>query len=550
MPARARVTDLFTDERRLIESMRVVLAIIAAQLMLDTQAASHTYLFAGIAGFSVYAGVLLWFSASGRVLPVLRILPWLDCCWFLLLIALAGPGGFHYFLFLFFPVLFASWQRGVGESTAVAIFSSSAALIILCLRAPGISWPTLLALPLSLLVTGSLVAVLARAEADSRRAYAFSTHLVERLDPRRGFDAIMPKLLEPICHEFDAQSALLLMRDVEGGEHALCWEEGEGCSRLSEASAESLLACVTSLSEEHAFLHRRRTHLFGRSSTHHEPMPGSDELPGMPEPVVFEQLARLLEQDCLMITPVRCRSVGNMTLILGSASGHLRTHGLEVLMRVTEQIAPLIDNALLLERLSTEAVENERAKIGRTLHDSAIQPYIGLKFAVEALVRKAGPDNPLSEDLQRMLAMASTELAAMRDVVSGLRGSSGQGGELLASAVQRQALRFGQLFGIEVSVDIQGTLPVDRHIADELFHLVAEGLSNIRRHTRAHMAWIALRCEEGVLELRIRNEHGNQPPLPTFTPRSISERAALLGGETRVDIDPRGCSITVTIPLN
>ncbi|GAB2880716.1 hypothetical protein GCM10027046_06060 [Uliginosibacterium flavum] len=534
----------------MIESIRVVLAIIAGLLMLDSQPESHYYLFAGVAGFSMYAGVLLWFSANGRSLPALRILPWIDSCWFLLLIALAGPGGIHYFLFLFFPVMFASWQRGVAESMAVATFNSSTALIIFCLLVPEITWPTLLALPLSLLITGSLVAVLARAEADSRRAYAFSARLVEQIDPRRGFDAIMPRFLEAIGHEFDAQCALLLMRDIEGGEHALCWEASEGCSRLSEASAVSLLACVAALSEEHAFQYRRYTHPFRRPSLHSEPLSGYAELQEMPDPAMFEQLSALLSQACLMITPVQCRSVSSMRLILGGPPHHLHTHGLDVLSRIAEQIAPSIDNALLLERLSTEAVENERAKIGRTLHDSAIQPYIGLKFAVEALVRKASPDSPISADLLRLQTMASDELAAMRDVVSGLRGAPDQGGVLLTSALQRQALRFGQLFGIEVIVDIQDALPVDRHIADELFHLVAEGLSNIRRHTRAHMAWIGLRCEEGVLELRIRNEHGNQAPLPTFTPRSISERAALLGGETRVDIDPRGCSITVTIPLH
>lgn len=536
------------DERHLIESVRVVLAIIAGFLILNTPVSVRNQLATGVIAFSVYAGALLWLAANTHYVPWPRAQHWLDACWFLLLVGLAGEAGIGYFLFLFFPVLFASWRRGVAESTAVAAFSSLAALVVFALH-EHISWAMLLALPLSLLITGSLVAVLARAEGDTRQGYAFVASLVERIDPRRGFDVIMPILLENIAREFDATYALLLVRNIAGEERALCWDTAEGYYPLSAAAVSPLLECVMPLPGSQAYMYRKRPHRWSRELLRQTPVAGAAKEPGASERAAFERLAGLLDQSCLMVAPMLCRSVGRARLILSSPAGHLRGHELEVLVHVVEQLAPSIENALLLERLASEAVDSERAKIGRTLHDSAIQPYIGLKFAIEALVRQAGPDNPLSADLQRLQNMASEELAAMRDVVSGLRGAPGQGGALLANAVHSQAKRFGQLFGVEVDVDIDGKLPVSRRIAGELFHLVAEGLSNIRRHTTARHAWIKLLSQEGFLILSMRNECDGTKRPADFLPRSISERAETLGGAARVDHNRDGTTVTVTLPL-
>ena len=49
--------------------------------------------------------------------------------------------------------------------------------------------------------------------------------------------------------------------------------------------------------------------------------------------------------------------------------------------------------------LPNPQVIDERQKISRDIHDSAVQPYIGLKLALEALARKIPPEHPLSRDV-------------------------------------------------------------------------------------------------------------------------------------------------------
>lgn len=204
----------------------------------------------------------------------------------------------------------------------------------------------------------------------------------------------------------------------------------------------------------------------------------------------------------------------------------------------------------LRELLAKEAVDSERARIGRDLHDSAIQPYIGLKFAIEAVQRQAGPDNPVAADLAQLVEMVSDELAAMRGVVSRLRRSPDQGGVLLSSAVRRQAARFAQLFGIQVSVEVEGEITVSRRIASEMAHIIAEGLSNIRRHTPSRQASISLGSVGSWLLLNIRNISDAQSPrAPGFTPVSLTERAAALGGLVDISRDEAGTTVTVRVPM-
>jgi signal transduction histidine kinase len=539
-----------TDYRRLVESLRVMLAIIAGLLMLDAQPNMQASLSVAVIAFSVYAIILFWQAANGSPSIHARIFHWLDALWFLLLLALAGEERTHYFLFLFFPIFFAAWRSGYRESIAIAAFSGLASLIVFALRDPGISWARILVLPLSLFVVGPLFVALARVEAATRNSLAFAANIVESLDPRRGFDIIIPDLIASIAGQMGATAAVLALRTFEGRSRVFCWEIDDGSSELSESAAPPMVEKALSLGSEAAngwSAARRwweRDRLIGIGPS------GLPVSPGPTDRETLVALAELVGKPRLMSVPLFSPGVGRMRLLLAGESIEVNARSLEILVHIVEQVGPSVENAYLRERLATEAADTERARIGRDLHDSAIQPYIGLKFALEAVQRRAGPDNPVAQDLAGLVDMASEEVTAMREVIAGLRGAPGKGGALLSSAVRRQAQRFGQLFGIRIEVEVEGDMPVSRRIAGEMFHIVAEGLSNIRRHTRARRAWISLSATDGLLVLNIRNSNDAQAAsVPEFTPRSLSERAAALGGAVEVACDRSSTTVTVRVPM-
>lgn len=63
----------------------------------------------------------------------------------------------------------------------------------------------------------------------------------------------------------------------------------------------------------------------------------------------------------------------------------------------------------------------ERRRISRDLHDSTIQPYLGLKWALEAIQTKSAAGRPILDDLTRLVARVDQELLSMRRYVSSLR---------------------------------------------------------------------------------------------------------------------------------
>jgi signal transduction histidine kinase len=82
----------------------------------------------------------------------------------------------------------------------------------------------------------------------------------------------------------------------------------------------------------------------------------------------------------------------------------------------------------------------------------------------------------------------------------------------------------------------------------ELLHMVREGLSNIRRHTRSRSGEVQLDCDGHWLALRIAND--GLPAACGFTPRSISERAAALGGRVQVRREAGGrTAVHIEIPV-
>jgi signal transduction histidine kinase len=99
-------------------------------------------------------------------------------------------------------------------------------------------------------------------------------------------------------------------------------------------------------------------------------------------------------------------------------------------------------------------------------------------------------------------------------------------------------------------------------LAAELFQIVAEGLSNVRRHACCRDARVEISCKETSLQLQIKNSRprtgspveveraDGHDGVRAFRPHSIAERAAALGGDTQVFVDEKDYTVvSVGIPL-
>jgi signal transduction histidine kinase len=224
---------------------------------------------------------------------------------------------------------------------------------------------------------------------------------------------------------------------------------------------------------------------------------------------------------------------------------------LQWLHDVMRELLPLLERSDLLEQLQRETAARERERIGRDLHDSAVQPYLGLKYGLEALVRQAGPDNPIARNVEHLVQLTTQELQTLRDVVSGLRnGEQPMGSTAFMGALHRQSQRFESLYGLKVEIFAPDALQLRGAAAKAVLHMVNEGLTNVRRHSGATTVTLMLEVHANEVVVRIRNDHGADGARPMdFVPRSLSERAGEFGGGTLVRIEPDCTEIVITLPM-
>lgn len=277
---------------------------------------------------------------------------------------------------------------------------------------------------------------------------------------------------------------------------------------------------------------------------------GGSESPRDDAASLGANLTELVERPYLLIAVAGEGEEGAIRLLLGRSKKPFDEQDLESMQQVMRLVFPVIRNACLIERLTASMAEIERTRIGRDLHDSAIQPYIGLKFAIEALARKVSEDDPLAADIGRLLTMMQNELGSIRRVIRGLRENE-PAGKPLALAIRSLANRLSELYDIQVAVEADDSLTAGGMLSAEISHMVSEALSNVRRHTCSRHVRISLAREAEWLVLAVHNDSVDGETVSTsFKPKSLSNRATALGGYTSIHADAGGTTVTIRLPLH
>lgn len=210
-------------------------------------------------------------------------------------------------------------------------------------------------------------------------------------------------------------------------------------------------------------------------------------------------------------------------------------------------------SAMIGQGHATDVASEERRRISRDLHDSTIQPYIGLKIGLEALRRKVEGDKDVVREVDELLSMASEGIGDLRDYVGTLKRIPSSKKQLvwLVPGIRRQARKFTAFYGIATRVIATRDIPVTAALHEQVINIVREGLSNIRRHTSASRATIRVRAASAGLVLELINDDPRGVAARRgFVPRSISERAQELGGRVSVArLGDRRTRVAVELPL-
>ncbi len=184
------------------------------------------------------------------------------------------------------------------------------------------------------------------------------------------------------------------------------------------------------------------------------------------------------------------------------------------------------------------AVDEERARIARDLHDDQAQLLAAVQIALEGGTGKA----------RAIFMKVAAELRARtRELKAPTLGAA-----TLSQALEGELARLRDA-GIDARL-IHGARPrgIDRAIEQLCWQVAREALANVARHSNASRVEVAIEPGVHILRMVVRdNGHGfaaDSPDRPSMGLAGLRERLELMGGALRIESGPSGTILTAEIP--
>ncbi|GAA5107073.1 hypothetical protein GCM10023339_04680 [Alloalcanivorax gelatiniphagus] len=226
-------------------------------------------------------------------------------------------------------------------------------------------------------------------------------------------------------------------------------------------------------------------------------------------------------------------------------------------------VAPLLAQTLRARRMSRDlqksreavvaAVEEERRRLRRDLHDGLGPTLSGVAFATDAARNqvRSDPDkaDALLVQLRSDTAQAITEI---RRLVEGLRPPALD--ELgLEGAIRQHAATLHSAAGTPLPVTVRVPEPLPAlSAATEVaaYRILVEALTNVVRHSAATHADVSLHVEDRSLVLAVRDDGGSADGwTPGVGITSMRERSLQVGGTLTAYATGDGGLVEAAIPL-
>ena len=222
---------------------------------------------------------------------------------------------------------------------------------------------------------------------------------------------------------------------------------------------------------------------------------------------------------------------------------------LEVLERMSAPLGLAIDNAIWFQRLRTLGAEEERQRIGATLHDRFAQSLAYVNMELDRL-STTHPDDPA---LMRLREDVRVTLADLRETLRELRMRCTEERGLVPTLAEHLE-RFGDRFGVIVEFDADEQLarpPLS--VENQLLRVAQDLLQLAQREAGATSVGVSLKAEPGRLRLVVRDDGRGMAEEDLGHEAStilslVRERADAIGGLVDVIARPsEGTEVAVTV---
>ncbi len=216
--------------------------------------------------------------------------------------------------------------------------------------------------------------------------------------------------------------------------------------------------------------------------------------------------------------------------------------------------------SMLIAQLREAAVQEERNRLARDLHDTIKQQLFSINVAAATAqsLRHHDPE-AAAQHIRHVRDLSQAAMAEMKALLTQLRPQPlATVGLIEAIRDQLEALRFRAEVTTELYYDAlpdEGLLPLGAQ--ETIFRVVQEALSNVARHARARHTQVALTCETTnggeVLHVCITDDGQGFDPATTPSGMGLTNmrtRVEAIGGTLAVRSTPNtGTTVCFHIPL-
>ena len=399
---------------------------------------------------------------------------------------------------------------------------------------------------------------------DKNRQFAGQQDFLSRISNTMHVDLGLAEslrlLLEELCAEFQTQGALLAYRDTDL-ERIFLWQlrSGEG-ERLVPENLPTTRADGFLLDDMEASLCwnvlEGRGSGFGWDRRNKQVLKIVPRIPGptQQEFAIKNFVSVAFDQEG--------HAAGRLFLLnRRPGPGAFTQEELAWFERIAQHISAALENVFLLRHLRARAIESERSRISRDLHDGILQTLLSIEIQLDVLRRKV-PIHPeqLESGLAGLQQTVRNEGAELRHLVTDLRPLRVQSADLV------DLMRgFGERFRNESTLALDLLVDsVDLHAPDrvcrEIFQIYREALNNIKKHAKASHVVVKLSQDDSRLTLVVDDNGEGFSFAGRFTgdeldrlrlgPISIKERTRTVGGVLTVESNPgHGARLTIEVPL-
>jgi signal transduction histidine kinase len=261
----------------------------------------------------------------------------------------------------------------------------------------------------------------------------------------------------------------------------------------------------------------------------------------------------------LLAVPISCRSPfrGNLYLTDKLDESEFTVGDEATLERFSTQAANAIDAVHLHERLRVAAIEEERLRLAREMHDGVAQVLASVNARSQAIREhvRAGRDEEAITHLERLAADARAVHNEVRESILALRATASTSG--ISSTLEEYLDNWQDQTGIAVIRLLEGELRLVPEREVQVLRIAQEALANVHKHSGASQVRIELAREGEMAKLEISDDgrgfepgRGAKDGRPHFGLLTMRERAQAVDAALDISTEPgKGTTVRLSVPL-